>query len=1494
MSRKTKQRTVSFIMAFMLVLTTLLTPNGLFGVKKVRAAGHDVETYNVNADPGGPNGFIWENEGRFFSDSWPVGTVFEGTAAVIDSRTTTGVQITEKNFFVTHKGTQYGEFNYATVKCTSGQFSGIILKENNCMNPGWDTPFVGMERSRNGWYNFGNPDHPEYSFGYRATLTAKTGSVKAGDVKFTWRFDFSWSCPQGTGTNMTNGITIPSSASTAGTVRYYPGNHSFAALSHKYGNVCWIKDNGNNRWIPLAVQAVSENLVYGFRDDNEYNVTVRKESSSVKFPFTGINFDIYNGTAKIGNMKVDPATGICDKESYITGLANGYSVKKDGNGIYYISWKTAGTSQTVKAVENLGGNTSYKKGPDVSKTLTNTSHSAIYETLKQTNDVISRYVYVIKTSADPDVSDGNSSYDLAGAQFGVFLTEDDARNRTGMIAELTTVRQTDGMYATGKADLSAYFAAGAKTFYIKELKAPKGFNITNEIKTVSFTDADTESQMTKSVTFTDAPAGDPVLIDIVKESDEGNVPYSLEGAVFEIAYYDMVKQSIDELSGEPKKKWYVRTIKTDMGFYEARLQDEKSFISEAFTVNGTSYKSDVRYTDSYGNVIVPIGSVTIREISAAEGYIKDSGKMTITETGEEIPGRIAFFTIEKDDSEGGAAIGINVTNKSITITNSPKRGDLSFTKSDTDNKKLADITFNLSLFDETGKKKVETHQIKTDADGNFDSKKSNVYFYGTSDKSKWDPSGIDVSKGHLVLGTYMLEEVKTGANEGYQLIEPKTFKVTEDGQVVNQGTLIDTPNPSIKTLEWDKDNSGDAEKTHISMADSEVTVVDTVTYTNLIAGKNYTVKGILVDIKGTPVKDKDGNYVAAYTNFTAKNAANRQQSCGTVDVTFTFNAEKLAGTKFVVFEYLYDGTETTNVTVNDNVIDESKVAKDNDGVLIKHTDTSDKNQIGFFPSLSTDAADKVSGEKQVPAGTTVTVRDTVRYTNFIAGESFTVSGQIMDAATGKAPVVNGKVKTIRESKTFKPDKAEGDVYVDFTFDSTGMEGMTLVVYETVRFDKYGQTVVQHHNRNDKRQQVYIPEIGTKAKDKSTEDSIALGDTTITLIDTVSYKNLVPGKTYTIKGILMDKETGKAFIDADGKEVYGEAELVAPEAEKGGTTVSGEKDVEFTFNAKGMKSIVTVVFEDLYLGDVKVAAHAEIEDEGQTITIPGGKTKASDGKTGTHTGKPEKTAKIIDIVSYTKLLPEKEYVVKGTLMDKSTGEPLLVDGREVTAESPFKTGAAADGEFTVDGEVEMVFEFDASALEGKTIVVFENISYNGKDVFVHADLEDEEQTIMYPKISTMAGIDNGRKKAEEAKNLVIRDMVEYDNLTPGEKYTIKGVLMDPKTGSPLLINGKSVTAEAEFIPESKNGSVEISFTFDGTDLLEPGQSMKVVVYETLYAENGEELAKHTEIDDEKQTVEIYKPKKPPKTGDGFNMMLIIVIGAAAALILVAALKRRKDS
>lgn len=121
----------------------------------------------------------------------------------------------------------------------------------------------------------------------------------------------------------------------------------------------------------------------------------------------------------------------------------------------------------------------------------------------------------------------------------------------------------------------------------------------------------------------------------------------------------------------------------------------------------------------------------------------------------------------------------------------------------------------------------------------------------------------------------------------------------------------------------------------------------------------------------------------------------------------------------------------------------------------------------------------------------------------------------------------------------------------------------------------------------------IPEIGTKATANGEKTATAEGD--ITIEDTVSYKHLIPGKAYTVKGILMDKSTGKAFL-VDGKELTSEVTFTPEES-------CGEVTVRFTFGgSKITKQTDLVVFETLYRDGVELAAHADIEDGGQTVTL----------------------------------------------------------------------------------------------------------------------------------------------------------------------------------------------------------------------------------------------------------------------------------------------------
>ena len=120
-----------------------------------------------------------------------------------------------------------------------------------------------------------------------------------------------------------------------------------------------------------------------------------------------------------------------------------------------------------------------------------------------------------------------------------------------------------------------------------------------------------------------------------------------------------------------------------------------------------------------------------------------------------------------------------------------------------------------------------------------------------------------------------------------------------------------------------------------------------------------------------------------------------------------------------------------------------------------------------------------------------------------------------------------------------------------------------------------------------------PEIGTKATVNGEKTATAEGD--ITIEDTVSYKHLIPGKAYTVKGILMDKATGKAFL-VDGKELTSEVTFTPEES-------CGEVTVRFTFGgSKITKQTDLVVFEALYRDGTELAAHADIEDGGQTVTL----------------------------------------------------------------------------------------------------------------------------------------------------------------------------------------------------------------------------------------------------------------------------------------------------
>ena len=115
-----------------------------------------------------------------------------------------------------------------------------------------------------------------------------------------------------------------------------------------------------------------------------------------------------------------------------------------------------------------------------------------------------------------------------------------------------------------------------------------------------------------------------------------------------------------------------------------------------------------------------------------------------------------------------------------------------------------------------------------------------------------------------------------------------------------------------------------------------------------------------------------------------------------------------------------------------------------------------------------------------------------------------------------------------------------------------------------------------------------------------------------------------------------------------------------------------------------------------------------------------------GTQGSVEGKKEISATEVftleDTISYMHLIPGKEYILKGVLMDKATGEPMLIDGEEIRSEAAFIPEEPS-------GEIVVPFTFDSKFIKEETnIVVFENLYCDGKELAVHADINDDGQTV----------------------------------------------------------------------------------------------------------------------------------------------------------------------
>ena len=524
------------------------------------------------------------------------------------------------------------------------------------------------------------------------------------------------------------------------------------------------------------------------------------------------------------------------------------------------------------------------------------------------------------------------------------------------------------------------------------------------------------------------------------------------------------------------------------------------------------------------------------------------------------------------------------------------------------------------------------------------------------------------------------------------------------------------------------------------------------------------------------------------------------------------------------------------------------------------------------PEIHTTAYDASDSDHYVGVGT-VKISDKVEYSHLVAGKTYTVIGELHDAATGDAVTVNGQA--ITAEKTFTAEDSAGSVTLDYAFDSYDLKGKTLVVYETLT-DAKGAKLAEHRDKSDVSQQVTVltPKLSTSAVGDADNSKSVTAEDDVAVTDYVRYTGLTAGQTYTLSGTLMDKSTKKAFVDADGNPVTAIAGFTA-DAESGTATVT------FTFDASGIKTGTKLVaFETVATNGIEIAGHKDINDIDQTVTVkaPVIGTTAVDAADGDKTVTGEENVAVRDTVHYNNVTPGKTYKVIGTLYEK------VLDKNGKVTKKVFKdkngTPVTAEANFTAEdsyGNVDVTFYFDGSSLkEGTSLVAFESLSHNDKEIASHADVNDSGQTVIItkPKLSTTAtdALD-GDKNLIGEDNATIVDTVHYMNVTPGKTYKVSGTLYekvtdkDGKVSKKQLLDadGNPVTAETEFIPETAFGDVDVTFTFDASDLKAKD---KVVAFESLSL-NGKELASHADIEDKSQTVTITKPTLSTTAVDGLD-------------------------
>ena len=774
-----------------------------------------------------------------------------------------------------------------------------------------------------------------------------------------------------------------------------------------------------------------------------------------------------------------------------------------------------------------------------------------------------------KSSSNATVTNGNDCYSLSGATYGVYSDKSCSKS----VATLTT-------NASGNTDTVELRAA---TYYVKETKVPKGFQLDKNVYTMTV-----KAGETSTLKVSDTPKVTETLIELFKidmetskAAPQGNA--SLEGAEFVWKYYDGYYTK-ENLPSEPTRTWTTKTIA------EKDSKNEIHYITrlaDSYKVSGDSF-----YTQN-GTICLPLGTITVEEKTAPNGYLLEGAYMQAAGSSEQIKGvYVAQIT------EDGELVALSGSNQ-YSVSDKVIRGGVKIQKRDLETKAtkaqggatLKDTAFTITSLNDNA----------VLVDGKL---------YSKNEVVKTIHTGIDgiaaTDADTLPYGKYRIEE--SNAPEGYLTdgAKPIEFEITKDGKIVD---LTDEAHSIYNQIK-----RGDIEGVKIGAGTHKRLANVPFRITSKTTGESHI---IVTDANGQ--FSTSSEWVSHKQNTNAGKTSEDGIWFGTSEPDDSKGA--LLYDTYTIEELRCDSNKgMTLIPAFDVVVSRNKVVVD----LGTLTDE-------YEPEITihTTATDKVTGEKSIVAGKSVTIVDTVTLDGLTKGTKYQLKGWQMVKSENAQLLIDGQ--PVESDYTFTAKASEMEVEVSYTFNASALGGKDLVTFEEL-YDLSNSDepikVAEHKDIEDEGQTVTITEriitMHTTAIDKATGEKTIEADDKETIVDTVTLDGLETGVKYTLKGWEMVKSENAELL-VNGKRVENDITFTAEDSKM-------EVQIEFTFNASDLGGKDLVTFEELYdLSNpdepIKVAEHKDIKDEGQTVTVkekPESPTTPEEPSTPTKTSDSPKT------------------------------------------------------------------------------------------------------------------------------------------------------------------------------------------------------------------------------------------------------------------------------